>query len=330
MPPFRFPAPLTLAAVQRHGVLDTLAAAFGTPGLATDLLRRAAWHATSLALDEFAHPRFYWEKVIEPALGRGDRDLRRLLAAAAEAYPYNPAFGYWAGLTTAQRPPPPGPGDRPRATLLFLAAGEVPAYDKLDSYSELEEILGRLSHVGARVVIDVIPFLGVHPGAFLDAIVEFQPAVVHFSGHATPDGEVVMKDRYDVEVRLAPRDLEAILRAVNPPRRAAPPVRVVCLNACYSGQATGALKKHVEAVVGSTGPVADGAAGCFAGGFYHALSCGLDAAGAIGIAELHYQIRRYESGPPGPFEPDGPRFLGEPGCRNGRQLDSLDEVTLAP
>jgi hypothetical protein len=117
---------------------------------------------------------------------------------------------------------------------------------------------------------------------------EWQPAIVHFSGHGYGSAGIHVRNgqhqpyppRRDVEVAggagiylpdehgsqyVSARALAQMIAT------AAPSTRVVVLNACFSDAVAESLRNVVDCVVGMDGAIGDDAARSFAEGFYRAL-----------------------------------------------------------
>jgi hypothetical protein len=91
-----------------------------------------------------------------------------------------------------------------------------------------------------------------------------KPTVVHYSGHGGPDG-LYFQGPGGLPQLVSQQALEATFGA------AGSSVRVVVLNACFTEAHADALLAHVDCVVGTDGPILDGAARSFAIGFYGGL-----------------------------------------------------------
>ncbi|MEO7734153.1 MAG: CHAT domain-containing protein [Kofleriaceae bacterium] len=120
-------------------------------------------------------------------------------------------------------------------------------------------------------------------------LMQFQPAIIHFSGHgacgtsaplpprssvtsrdvaASGNGEVcgiVLHNESHGSQLVSARGLAMMIKSVGSS------VRLVVLNACYSDTQAEALRTTVDCVIGMTGPISDTAARSFAVAFYRAL-----------------------------------------------------------
>lgn len=91
---------------------------------------------------------------------------------------------------------------------------------------------------------------------------EWQPMIVHFSGHG--GGGIYLQGEHGSQ-HVSERALTQMIAS------AAPSARVVVLNACFSDAVAESLRHAVDCVVGMSGAVGDHAARSFAVGFYRAL-----------------------------------------------------------
>jgi len=112
-------------------------------------------------------------------------------------------------------------------------------------------------------------------------LLKYKPSIVHFSGHGSPTGEIVLEGangRAEVVRAKALVDLFATLKGTE----------TIVLNACYSMEQATALAKVVPQVVGMAREIGDDSALRFAGGFYRGLAFGQDYATAfrLGCIEI--------------------------------------------
>lgn len=103
----------------------------------------------------------------------------------------------------------------------------------------------------------------------LQALNETNPTIVHFSGHGTPDGSLVIEDPMG-HSQLVPKF--AIAAAIG---AASEQVKLVVFNACFSGEDYEEVLEHVDAVIGMTASIGDKAAVAFASQLYSSLGFGL-------------------------------------------------------
>ncbi|MGK7896783.1 MAG: NB-ARC domain-containing protein, partial [Xenococcus sp. (in: cyanobacteria)] len=96
-----------------------------------------------------------------------------------------------------------------------------------------------------------------------EAILRFEPNIIHFCGHGTGKGGLVLIDKKLNADILS--DLFALFKEH---------LECVVLNACYSEVQADAINKHIKYVIGMNQAIRDDAAIAFSIGFYRALSYG--------------------------------------------------------
>jgi hypothetical protein len=101
----------------------------------------------------------------------------------------------------------------------------------------------------------------------LDAVTEFRPQVVHFSGHGgqNPPGLYFEANKGGPQV-VSTRAIQQFFAAVGTQ------TKLVVLSACYSEDQARAIARHVDCVIGMGDAIADGAAIEFAVAIYAAIA----------------------------------------------------------
>lgn len=167
-----------------------------------------------------------------------------------------------------ERYPLETPGAGQPMTILFMTANPIrEAWLRLEAEYRDVDAAVRASRYRERFQLQIQPALRIRD--VQEALLRFQPAIVHFSGHGAEQGLVFEDDgtrRMALVTPAALADLFGLLQ---------PKVRGVVLNACYSAVQAEELVKHVEYVVGATAPIGDQAAAAFSTAFYRALSYGM-------------------------------------------------------
>ncbi|MBD2198439.1 MULTISPECIES: AAA-like domain-containing protein [Calothrix] len=102
------------------------------------------------------------------------------------------------------------------------------------------------------------------------AILEYEPQIIHFSGHGVGEEGLVFEDESG-QIKLV--DAEALAGLF---QLFANQVECVILNACYSKYQAQEIAKHINYVVGMSQAIGDRAAIEFAVGFYDALGADKD------------------------------------------------------
>jgi len=99
------------------------------------------------------------------------------------------------------------------------------------------------------------------------AMLDFKPQIVHFSGHGAAQEGLVFEDAIGQEKLVNSAALANLFRLFNR-------VECVVLNACYSKFQAEAIARHIEYVIGMSQGIGDKAAIEFSVGFYSALGAG--------------------------------------------------------
>lgn len=163
----------------------------------------------------------------------------------------------------------------PRLVILVLAANPLES-ERLRLDAEVRAIDERLRQGEAGGRFELRQQWAVRSGDLVAALLRHRPAIVHFAGHGDADGALIVEDFAGLAATVRPAALAALLAA-------APGVRGVVLNACWSDMQAAALLPHVEWVVGMAQEVADSAAVDFAPGFYRGLAAGQTVATAVAL-----------------------------------------------
>ena len=197
-------------------------------------------------------------------------------------------------LTTEPREASPSRSAVPGPRLLFVAADPYRGNRlRLDREVRTVEEALRSSGLEDRFSLEQL-----WAATFLDlqhALLRHQPAVLHFSGHGTPSGELTLERDLQVPSENRRSDLndqrpvEALARMLGAIDDSG--LRCVVLNACFSEVQAADIAKHADCVVGLFAEVHDSAAIEFARGFYGALAWGqsVQAAFDLGVAQVKSQ-----------------------------------------
>ena len=151
--------------------------------------------------------------------------------------------------------------------ILFLASNPTNT-GRLRLDKEAREVDEGLRRSSERRQFDLSVKFAITVGDLRRALLDHSPRIVHFSGHGTGGGGIVVEDG-DGEAYEIPKDALAGLFELF-----AGQIECVVLNACYSDVQADAIARHVPYVVGMNASVSDKAAIEFAVGFYDALGAG--------------------------------------------------------
>ena len=167
-------------------------------------------------------------------------------------------------------------------TLLFLAANPADG-DAVRLDEECREIDARLSSVpGNR--IKVVSKWAVRPQDLQKALLEFSPALVHFTGHGDQDGRIVLENAAGHSESVPPEAFSDLFRSFSSS------VRCVVLNACDSAAQARLLGQFIDCAIGMEGSVSIGAGIAFVTSFYQALAYGKDLATAFELGRNQIRL----------------------------------------
>jgi hypothetical protein len=168
----------------------------------------------------------------------------------------------------------------PVKTILILATNpqSTPRLRLDEEVREIEQGLKRSRH---RHRFEIHSKWAVRHRDIRQALLDYEPNFLHFTGHGKEDG-LVVEDEMGMAVRFSSKALSELFKLC------ASNVECVILNACYSAPQAVAINKHIDYVIGMKKAIKDKAAIEFSGGFYDALGAGrsIEDAFAIGRAAV--------------------------------------------
>lgn len=210
--------------------------------------------------------------------------------------------------TNRERAQPPQPvADRTEMSaagaplrLLFLGAAPSDA-TRLQLDREVREIGQRIDYAQQRKHIHLEQQWAVTAQELSQLLLRYRPNILHFSGHGTADGRLVLVDgqgRSSPVPRVALAQLFALFKKKG--------LRCVVLNACFAEEQARTIAEHIEFVVGISGAIADESSLSFAAGLYTGLAAGE-------TMEDAFQLGCIQIGLMDQTQADAPRLL----CRSG-------------
>jgi hypothetical protein len=151
--------------------------------------------------------------------------------------------------------------------VLFLAAnpGET---TKLQLDEEARAIAEAIQHGRDRDSLAFETAWAVRTSDLQRVILNHKPQILHFSGHGSQSPGLTMGNENGDMLPVSGEAVAAIVKA------AAPPIRMVVLNACLSLQVTRRFRNAVDYTIGMNQPISDSSAIWFSAAFYGALAAG--------------------------------------------------------
>jgi hypothetical protein len=157
--------------------------------------------------------------------------------------------------------------DRTSLKSILLLAANPKGTQNLRLQEEEREIKERLRLSGyGKIPINSAG--AVRPTDIQQAMLDFDPHIVHFSGHGAGQDGLVFEDAIGQEKLVDSEALAELFKLF------ADQVECVVLNACYSKFQAEAIAQHINYVIGMSEKIGDNAAIKFSVGFYAALGAG--------------------------------------------------------
>lgn len=155
-----------------------------------------------------------------------------------------------------------------RIKLLFIAANPA-GWGNLNLDADFRGITEKINGSQYRDAFEILPpALAARVDDLFLHLNKHQPHIVHFSGHGSTDGELILVGNDGNAKPLSAEALTATFEALNDN------IKLVLLNACYSKIQAEAIASVIDCVIGMNAPVDDDAAIHFAETFYQALGFG--------------------------------------------------------
>jgi hypothetical protein len=193
-----------------------------------------------------------------------------------------------------------GPKSGRLVRILFLAANprETPALQLDEEVRAIDQAL-RLANY--RDAFDLETQWAVRYNELSGHLLRYQPDIVHFSGHGSSAGEIILLDQQGSSHLVSAQALGKLFALLKDN------IRCVVLNACYSESQAQAIAQQIDTVVGMTTAIGDQAAISFATAFYQGLGYGRSVQTAFDLGCLQIDLANLS-------EQDTPKLLHSPGC----------------
>jgi len=153
--------------------------------------------------------------------------------------------------------------------VLFLAANPKDTDSPRRLGEEVRAIKEKLELSNLRDQFSVEQEWAVRVADLQGHLLHHRPHIVHFSGHGSKAGEIVLEDVKGQSRPVSPVALKRTFGVLKDN------IRCVVLNACYSGVQAKGIAESIDCVVGMNRAIGDESAIAFAGSFYQGLGYGL-------------------------------------------------------
>jgi hypothetical protein len=151
--------------------------------------------------------------------------------------------------------------------VLFLASNPKDT-NPLALDEEIRQITSKLRTAEYRDSIELTSAWAVRTGDLLQLLNQHMPQIVHFSGHGSESGEIILKNESDESKPVSKRALTALFTTLKDN------IKVVVLNCCYSKEQARAIAQVIDCTIGMSDAIGDKAAIIFAASFYRAIGFG--------------------------------------------------------
>lgn len=150
---------------------------------------------------------------------------------------------------------------------LFLAANPWDT-DVLNLDEQIRSITEKIRAATHRDLLDLRSVWAVRADDLLQSLNEHQPHIVHFSGHGSHTGEILVVDHNGKSKPISTAALKALFLTLKDN------IKIVILDACYSRSQAEAIAEVIDCVIGMEGSISETAATVFTGSFYRAIGFG--------------------------------------------------------
>lgn len=154
-----------------------------------------------------------------------------------------------------------------KINVLFLASNPL-SEQPLRLDEEIREITRQIRAAEYRDSIDLRQAWAVRSEDIIQALNEHKPRVVHFSGHGTQGGQLVLQDDSGNAKLVSSAAIAATLATL------ADNIQLVVFNSCFSETQARAITEHIAFAIGMDSAIGDDAARVFAGQLYSSIAFG--------------------------------------------------------
>lgn len=168
-------------------------------------------------------------------------------------------------------------------TILCLAANPKDT-TPLRLGEEMRTIDMALHQTEFREMFDIKQCPAVRVTDLQSCLLRHEPDIVHFSGHGSKYGEILLEDGDGYNHPVSPDTLGQTFSLLKEN------IQCVVLNACYSEQQAQAIAQHIDCVIGMSKAIEDMASIGFAKAFYQALGYGKDVKVAFDLGCLQVKL----------------------------------------
>ena len=167
--------------------------------------------------------------------------------------------------------------------ILFLAANPKDTLPlRLDE--EVKKISESLKRSSKRELFELIQKWAIQISDLSRALLDETPNIIHFSGHGSRSGRIILEDDQGNSQEVPPKALGSFFELFQDK------IECVILNACYSESQAQEIAKSVPYVIGMNEAVPDEATIAFSQTFYDAIASGQPIEFAFKLAKITVEM----------------------------------------
>ena len=154
-----------------------------------------------------------------------------------------------------------------------------------------------------------------HAHNIQELLLRHRPDIVHYSGHGTNTGEILLENDQGNAVPVSTDALSNLFSLLKDN------IRCVVLNACYSDDQATSIAQHIDCVVGMSDAISDQASLHFSTAFYRALGYGHSIQKAFDLGRSSVELQNLK-------DQDKPKLIAN--RTDPAQIVLAEKVTLLP
>ncbi|MDM8532062.1 CHAT domain-containing protein [Anaerolineales bacterium HSG25] len=193
-------------------------------------------------------------------------------------------LGKWSYSESTEPEPDVKPEAQGKIRILHLAANPL-GTKRLQLDKEVREIEERLRLAKLGDKFEFIPKGAVRIKDLQDHLLNYEPHIVHFSGHGNKSGKIILEDNAGKPKTVPKSALSTLFGLFNDT------IRLVVLNACLSKEQADGISQEIDCVVGMSEKIKDVSAIQFSSSFYQGLGFGksIEKAFKLGSVQIDLQ-----------------------------------------
>jgi tetratricopeptide (TPR) repeat protein len=206
-----------------------------------------------------------------------------------------------------------------KVKVLFLTADPANMRTRSRIAEEIREITQKIRLSTFRNRLELVSEGAVRVSDLQEALLRHQPNIVHFAGHASQTGGIILEDEAGNGKVINRKAFSEIFRILKDN------VQIVVLNAGYAKSQAQALTKTIDFTIGMNAMIEDEAAIIFSAHFYQALAFGRSVKEAFDLAVAQLQLEDVDGA-------QVPKLLVRKGADalNARIVLPVDTEPIAP